>query len=146
MYEAALAECERVLGPDHPGTLTARVDLADPGANSGQAIGDSFTGIERFVFGGGHDQAIGDGDHGLNMRRGFDAIDEARLMEGMQKVANRVASGIVRYSLFGTADEATVARTRDEVVTFLAWVVMLIVTIWLANVITQRLHERGELR
>jgi dihydroxyacetone kinase-like protein len=24
------------------------------------------------------DQAIGDGDHGLNMRRGFDAIDEAR--------------------------------------------------------------------
>ncbi|MFC7497706.1 putative Ig domain-containing protein [Enterovirga sp. GCM10030262] len=40
---------------------TARVDLVDPGANSGQAIGDSFTGIERFVFGGGHDQAIGDG-------------------------------------------------------------------------------------
>ena len=34
-------------------------------------------------------------------------------------------------------------RTRDEVVTFLAWVVMLVVTIWLANVITQRLHEHG---
>jgi phosphoenolpyruvate---glycerone phosphotransferase subunit DhaL len=39
------------------------------------------------------DRAIGDGDHGLNMRRGFDAIDEARpslrglpLGEALQKI------------------------------------------------------------
>jgi signal transduction histidine kinase len=37
-------------------------------------------------------------------------------------------------------------RTRGEAVTFVAWVVMLMVTIWLASVITQRLHEhRGKL-
>ena len=34
-------------------------------------------------------------------------------------------------------------RTHEAVVTFIAWVVMLMVTIWLANGITLRLHERG---
>ena len=32
-------------------------------------------------------------------------------------------------------------RTRDEAITLVAWVVMLLVTVWLASTITRRLHE-----
>lgn len=35
LYEATLADCERVLGPDHPDTLISRNNLADAHRSAG---------------------------------------------------------------------------------------------------------------
>ncbi|HEV2746504.1 MAG TPA: calcium-binding protein, partial [Allosphingosinicella sp.] len=74
----------------------ASVDMTDAAANTGEASGDSYASIERFVFGAGHDQAAGDaganrfegnaGQDILNGRGGADTLiggdDYDRLIGG----------------------------------------------------------------
>src|ERR1700742_4578649 len=73
------------------------------------------------------DQAIGDGDHGANMKRGFEAVlnkldtigalplDEAFKTIGTTSVMTRgVASGPLHVSFFLAAGEAMTGKTLPE--------------------------------
>ena len=50
LYERTLADYERVLGPDHPGTLGSRNDLADAYREAGRAA-EAIPLFERILVG-----------------------------------------------------------------------------------------------